>query len=59
MVTFAVFQKKLDSIYIRLNGVISIVDCMIIFGKMSDSKDSNLILFLETVEKNGLKFNKD
>ena len=59
MVTFAVFQKKLDSIYIGLNGVISIVDYMIIFGKMSDSKDSNLILFLETVEKNGLKFNKD
>ena len=50
MVTFAVFQKKLDSIYIRLNGVTSIVDYMIIFGKDGeecDSKESDLILFLE------------
>ena len=54
-----VFQKKLDSIVIGMNGVTGITDGMIIWGTSEEDHDRNLILFLITVQKNGLKLNKD
>ena len=53
-----VFQKKLDSIFIEMTGVTGIMDDMI-YGKSKEYRDRNLILFLETTQKNGLKLNKD
>ena len=54
-----VFQRKLDSIYIGLPGVTGIADDMIIYGKSDEEHDRNLIRFLETTRKNGLRLNKD
>ena len=54
-----IFQQKLDSIYIGLPGVTGIADDMIIYGKDEQEHDRNLIQFLETTRKNGLRLNKD
>ena len=54
-----VFQKKLDSIYIKLSVVTGITDEMIVHGKNEQEHDRNLILFLEVTTKNELKLNKD
>ena len=51
VVTSDVFQKKHDSIYIRLPGVTGIVDNMIFYSKTELEHDTNLILFLETNRK--------
>ena len=54
-----VFQRKLDSVYIGLPGVTGITDDMIIYGKNEEEHDRNLIRFLKTTRKNGLRLNKD
>ena len=53
-----IFQKKLDSVYIGLPGVTGIADDMVIYGRIEEEHDRNLILFLETTRKNGLILNK-
>ena len=53
-----IFQRMLDSVYIRLPGVTGIADDMVIFGRNEEEHDRNLILFLETTRKNGLVLNK-
>ena len=53
-----IFQKKLDSVYIGLPGVIGIADNMIVYGRTEEEHDRNLILFLETTRSNGLVLNK-
>ena len=54
-----VFQQELDSIFIGMQGVIGIADDMVIYGSNEEEHDTNLILFLETIRKNGLKLNKE
>ena len=58
VVTSDVFQKKHDSIYIRLPGVTGIVDNMIFYSKTELVHDTNLIQFLETNRKIGFWLNK-
>ena len=53
-----VFQKKIDSVYIRHPWVTGIADDMMIFSKTEEEHDRNLILFLETTRKDGLILNK-
>ena len=53
-----IFQRMLDSVYIGLPGVTGITDDMVIFGRNKEEHDRNLILFLETIRKNGLVLNK-
>ena len=53
-----IFQRMLDSVYIRLPGVTGIADDMVIYGRNEEEHDRNLILFLETTRKNGLVLNK-
>ena len=53
-----IFQKKLDAIYIGLPGVTGIADDMIVYGRTEEEHDRNLIRFLETTRRNGLKLNK-
>ena len=53
-----IFQRMLDSVYIGLPGVTGIADDMVIFGRIEEEHDRNLILFLETTRKNGLILNK-
>ena len=54
-----VFQKKLDSIYIGLQGVTGIADDMIIYGTTEDEHDRNLLRFLQVTKDKGLHLNKD
>ena len=42
-----------------MQGVTGIVDDMVTYGSSKEEHDRNLILFLETVRKNGLKLNKE
>ena len=53
-----IFQKKLDSVYIGLPGVTGIADDMVVYGTSESQHDRNLIQFLETTRKNGLRLNK-
>ena len=59
MVASDIFQWKLDSVYIGLPGVTGITDDMIIYGKNEEEHDRNLIRFLETTRKKGLRLNKE
>ena len=54
-----IFQRKLDSIYIGLSGVTGIADDMVVYGRSEQEHDNNLIQFLETTRKNGLRLNKE
>ena len=54
-----IFQRKLDSIYIGLSGVTGIADDMVVYGRSEWEHDKNLIQFLETTRKNGLRLNKE
>ena len=47
-----IFQRKLDSIYIRLSGVTGITDDMVVYGRSEQEHDKHLIQFLETTRKN-------
>ena len=51
-------QKKMGSVYMGLPGVTWIIDDMTTFDKTELEHDKNLILFLKTTQKNGLKLNK-
>ena len=46
-----IFQRMLDSVYIGLPGVTGIADDMVIFSRNEEEHDRNLILFLETHQK--------
>ena len=54
-----IFQRKLDSIYKGLSGVIGIADDLVVYGRSEQEHDNNLIHFLETTRKNGLQLNKE
>ena len=54
-----VFQRKLDSIFLGMQGVTGIADDMVIYGKTEEEHDKNLIHFLETARKNNIKLNKE
>ena len=54
-----IFQRKLDSIYIGLSGITGITDDMVVYGRSEQEHDKNLIQFLETTRKNGLRLNKE
>ena len=53
-----VLQKKLDSVYMGLQGVTGIADDMVIYGRTEEEHYRNRIPFLETTRKNGLILNK-
>ena len=53
-----IFEKKLDSVYMGLPGVIGIADDMVVYVTSESEHDRNLIQFLETTRSNGLRLNK-
>ena len=54
-----VSHKKLNSVYLGLQGVTGISHDIIMYFKKDLEHNTNLILFLETMQKNGLMFNKE
>jgi len=55
------FQRKIDSVYNRLNMVTGIADDMLIWGEKEDGSDHDLAFteFMQTTRANNLKLNYD
>ena len=53
------FQRKLDTIFLSIPGVIGIADDMIIYGRSDQEHDEHLVNFLEVCRKNTLTLNPD
>ena len=54
-----VFQHKLDAIFLSMPGVTGIADDMVIFRKIDQEHDVNVLNFLEVCRKNKLTLNQD
>ena len=54
-----IFQSKLDSIFIGMEGVTGIVDDMIIAGRDEMEQDRNFLAFMEKCMSNNLTLNSE
>ena len=54
-----IFQSKLDSIFIGMEGVTGIADDMVIAGKDKMGHDRNFLVFMEKCMKNHLTLNSE
>ena len=54
-----VFQRKLDSIFLDVPGVMGIADDMIIYGRDDQEHDGNLLNLLEVCRNNNLTLNAE
>ena len=59
IVAQAVFQRKLDSIFLDVPDVTGIADDMIIYGRDNQEHNGNLLNFLEVCRKNTLTLNAE
>lgn len=53
------FQRKIDETYEGLNGVMAIVDDVLIFGKTKAEHDENLLAMLQRSRQRGVKLNPE
>lgn len=53
------FQRKIDETYEGLNGVMAIVDDILIFGKTKAEHDENLLAMLQRSRQRGVKLNPE
>lgn len=53
------FQRKIDEIYEGLQGVITLVDDNLVYGKTCEEHDANLRNFLTRSREKGVKLNSD
>ena len=54
-----IFQSKLDSIFIGMEGVMGIVDDMVIAGRDKMEDDRNFLAFMEKCMSNNLTLNSE
>ena len=54
-----IFQRKVDETFEGLQGVTSICDDILVFGRTRAEHDRNLLSMLEKSRENGLRFNPD
>ena len=54
-----VFQRKPNSIFLKVPGVTRIADDMIVYRRTDQEHDGNLLNFLEVCQKNNLTLNPD
>ena len=54
-----IFQSKLDSIFIGMEGVIGIADDMVIAGRDEMEHDKNVLAFMEKCMSNNLTLNSE
>ena len=54
-----IFQSKLDSIFIGMEGVTGIADDMVIAGRDEMEHDRNLLAFMEKCMSNNLTLNSE
>ena len=59
VVTQDIFQSKLDSIFIGMEGVTGIVDDMVITGRDEMEHDRNFLAFMEKCMNNNLTLNSE
>ncbi|KAK3538868.1 hypothetical protein QTP86_018772 [Hemibagrus guttatus] len=53
------FQRKIDEIYEGLNGVMAIVDDVLIYGKSKAEHDEHLLAMLQRSRQRGVKLNPE
>ena len=59
VVAHDIFQSKLDSIFIGMEGVIGIADDMVIAGRDEMERDRNFLAFMEKCMSNNLTLNSE
>ena len=59
VVTQVIFQSKLDSIFIGMEGVTGIADDMVITGRYEMEHDGNFLAFMEKCMSNNLTLNSE
>ena len=58
-VSSEIFQIRLLDIFYNKDGVICIADDILIFGKTKEEHDANLVKFISTCKRVGIKLNRD
>ena len=58
-VSSEIFQRRLLDIFYNLDGVICIADDILIFGKTKEEHDANIVQFISTCKRAGIKLNRD
>ncbi|XP_041362849.1 uncharacterized protein K02A2.6-like [Gigantopelta aegis] len=54
-----VFQKKMDTVFGKVNGLSGIADDTFVYGKSEMAHDQNILNTLDTARENGVKFKLD
>ncbi|XP_041867384.1 uncharacterized protein K02A2.6-like [Melanotaenia boesemani] len=54
-----IFQRKIDETYSGLNGVVAIVDDILVFGKTREEHDANLRAMLERTRERDVRLNPE
>uniref|UniRef100_A0A1A8L2U7 Gypsy retrotransposon integrase-like protein 1 n=1 Tax=Nothobranchius pienaari TaxID=704102 RepID=A0A1A8L2U7_9TELE len=54
-----IFQRKIDETYEGLNGVVAIVDDILVFGRTKEEHDDNLRAMLERTRERGVRLNPE
>ncbi|KAK7912921.1 hypothetical protein WMY93_013132 [Mugilogobius chulae] len=54
-----IFQRKIDETYSGLNGVVAIVDDILVFGRTKEEHDANLRAMLERTRERGVRLNPE